>query len=85
MWLERMSASDSGRNLPSVRDFISHVILIKMGGMETVMDQILLAHSIEIGRFDTLLEIPPPFSKHPNFFYTPPHLSKFNPFYEPLG
>jgi hypothetical protein len=31
MWLERMSASDSGRSLPLVQDFISHVFLIKVG------------------------------------------------------
>jgi hypothetical protein len=29
MWFERMSASDSGRSLPLVRDFISHVFLIE--------------------------------------------------------
>jgi hypothetical protein len=30
MWLERMSASDSGRSLPLIRDFISHVFMIKV-------------------------------------------------------
>jgi hypothetical protein len=30
MWFERMSASDSGRGLRLVRDFISHVFYIKV-------------------------------------------------------